>query len=390
MLHPHHRLRARLILILSLSLSLLNALAGCTQQPDQQPEIRIGVLPDMSTAGGPPTVNGARLAAQRINDAGGLDIGGQKHKVVLIIEDTQNRPAEAVDAARRLISQQNVVALVGPNISRNAIPVAGVAENARIPMISPGSSNPETTAGKAYVFRVAFIDPFQGRVMARFAIEELGAATAAVLYDVANVSTRSIAEVFQAVFEEEGGQVLAFESYTTGDEDFDGPLARIRAGQPDVLFLPNYTNDVIVQGQQARQMGIEAVILGSDGAASQRLINHPELEGAYLSDHGHLDMAEANDEMRAFVAAYRQAYDEDPVISMAPLTYDAFALLFEAIARGGKADPESIRQGLSNIAGYRGLTGTITYRGTEGDPPKSVVILQVKPGRTRFHKLANP
>ena len=379
---------ARLVLIVSVS--LLSGLAACNQQPNQQAEIRIGVLADMSTSGGPSTANAANLAAQRVNDAGGLDVGGRKHKVVLVIEDTQNTPEGAARAARRLINQQNVVAFVGPNISRNAIPVAGVAENAHIPMISPGSTHPETTAGKEYVYRVAFIDPFQGKVMARYAIEELDARKSAVLYDVANVSSRAIAEVFKEVFEEGGRQVVAFESYTTGDEDFSQQLDRIREGEADVLFLPNYTDDVIRQAQQARQKGIKAPILGSDGTTPERLIEYPALDGASFSYHWHLDMAETNDQARAFVEAYRQAYDQDPHRSMAALTYDAFGLLFEAITSEGQADPESIRKGLSNIAGYQGITGSITYRGTGGDPIKNAVILKIKHGRVTFDKLVNP
>ena len=230
------------ILTLTLILIILGLIA-CGPQPTQETEIRIGVIAPLSgdiANVGQSTVEAAELAVQKVNDAGGLDVGGRKQKVVLVIEDNQDKAEVAVSAAQKLINQENVVAIVGPQASRNAIPVSNVAENAHIPMVSPWSTNPETTAGKQYVFRVAFIDPFQGRVMARFAIEEFGAQKAGVLYDVASAYNKGIAEIFKQVFEEAGGQVVAFESYTTGEQDFSRQLENIRDSGAEVLFLPNY------------------------------------------------------------------------------------------------------------------------------------------------------
>jgi branched-chain amino acid transport system substrate-binding protein len=168
----------------ALTMLLVALLAACAPvaPPDQQTsEIRIGLLATLSGSSaetaGKSTVEGAQLAVKRANDAGGVSVGGSKQRVTLVVEDDQDRAEAAIDAARKLISQQSVSAIVGPQFSRNAIPVAGVAESARVPMISPASTRPETTAGKRYVFRAAFTDPFQGRVLARIARDELKAET---------------------------------------------------------------------------------------------------------------------------------------------------------------------------------------------------------------------
>jgi branched-chain amino acid transport system substrate-binding protein len=249
------------------------------------------------------------------------------------------------------------------------------------------STNPETTAGKQYVFRVGFVDDFQGRVMARFAREELGAQTTAVLYDVASAYNKGIAELFKQAFEEAGGQVVAFETYTTDNaEDFSQQLARIRESGAKVLFLPNYPQDVALQVQQANQMGVKAAIIGSDSWTPDSFADLPEFEGTFCSRHWHSDIA--NEQARSFIEAYRQVYDQDPN-NTAALTYDAFGLLFQAIQSQGQVDPESIRNGLYNLGPYPGVSGSIEYQDT-GDPVKSVVIVQIKDGDVVFYALVNP
>ncbi|MCP4656725.1 MAG: ABC transporter substrate-binding protein [bacterium] len=375
MLQHRNRLCSRLVLIGSVS--LISTLVACHRPAAERAEIRIGILVDSSDRVS--SVQAANLALAAVKDAGGLDVGGEKRQVVLIVEDTKRMPGEAMDAARRTI-QQNVVAVVGPNRSREAIPVANVAENARVPMISPESTHPQMTAGNDYAFRVSFTDPFQGRVMAGFAVEELHISTAAVLYDVANIYNRDIAAAFKEAMEAAGGQVVAFESYTTGDQDFRPQLQRVRDGKPEALFLPNSDADVAVQAKQARRLGIDAVILGSDAWSPGDITHHPELEGSFVSGPWNPDLADENAQIRTFIAAYRRAYDRDPT-NTAALTYDAFGLLFQAIRSAGQADPERIRQALAQIENYRGVTGTITYRGTGGDPQKHVVIIQIKQGK---------
>ena len=350
--------------------------------------IRVGVLADLETPGGPATVNAARMAVQAVNDSGGVKVDGRRHTVELFVEDTRNTPQGAVEATKKLINQAGVVVLVGPNISRNAIPVAEVAENLGIPMITPGSSNPRTTAGKRYVFRATFTDPVQGRVMAHFARADLSASTAALLYDEANPYSRDIAGVFGAVFEAEGGRVVAEERYTTGASDFRSSLARIAATGASVLFLPNGSREAGLQAVQARAAGVTAVLLGSDLWSPTLLAGVRALDGAYFSHGWHPDMAASNPRAKAFVEAYRARYASDP-FPLAALTYDAFGLLFEAIQVQGSAAPAAIREGMAVIHGYRGVTGLISFNGS-GDPAKSVVISRFKTGTVMIYKVVDP
>lgn len=332
-------------------------------------------------------MEGAELAVQHVNEAGGLDVGGRRLRVVLLIEDDQDSSAAAVDAARKLIAQQGVVALVGPQFSRNAIPVAEVAESARVPMVTPASTNPETTASKRYVFRAAFVDPFQAQVLARFAKEELEAQRVAVLYDVASAYNRGLAEQFKQAVEAAGGQVVAFESYTTdAKRDLTRQLERVRDSGPDLLFLPNYADEVPYQAEQARRLGITATLLGADTWGSLPSADRAKLDGSFYSGHwaGDIEGAQA----QAFISAYQRAYGQVPS-ETAALTYDAFGLLFQAIQRQGKADPEAIRAGLADTKSYTGVTGSMEYQGS-GDPVRSIVILRIAGDQARFYRLVNP
>ncbi len=362
-------------------------LLGCGRRDAPPEAIRIGVLVNLAGSEGQPTEESARLAVDSVNAAGGLEVDGRRRPVELLFEDTQAAPEGAMEGARRLI-QQNVVAIVGPNRSRDAIAAGGVAENARVPMISPASTHPETTAGKPYVFRVAFTDPLQGRALGRFAAEELGARTAAVLFDVASAYNRNLATVFQQSFETAGGKIVAFEHYTTGDEDFSQQLKRIRDRRPRVLLLPNYTEDVPLQARQARDLGIDATLLGVDSWNLIPVADLPQLEGGFFARYWHLDEAETNREAHRFVTAYRQAYGRAPS-HLAAVTYDAFGLLFRAIASAGD-DPDGIRRTLAEIEGYPGVTGTITYRDTDGDPLKRLFIAQIREGEVALFKAIEP
>lgn len=366
-------------------------LVACAPPPTVAPaEVRIGLITtlsgDLAESYGTPTVDAARLAIQPVNDGGGVDVGGRKQKVTFVIEDDQDRAEVAAAASQKLINQEKVVALIGPSLSRNAIPVADVAENARIPMISPDSTNPATTAGKKYAFRAAFIDPFQGRVIARFARDDLHAQKAAVLYDIASAFNKGIAEVFKQAFTEGGGDVVTFESYTTGEKAFGPQLARIRQSGASVLFLPNYDNDVPAQAQQARQVGISATLLGADSWSTIPSGDRVDLEGAFFS--GSWSSGLTSEQAQAFIRAFRQSYNSEPN-DVSALTYDTVGLLLEAIRSQNRAEPEAIRAGLAGIKDYKGVTGDIGYAGN-GDPVKSAVISQVKDGKFVLYKQVNP
>jgi branched-chain amino acid transport system substrate-binding protein len=367
---------------------VLAALAACSLRERPTNEIRIGLIAPLTgeiPGVGNSTIRAANLAVNQVNEAGGLEVNGRRYRLVLFVEDSENMPDTAVAVARKLINQDHVDCIIGPQVSRNAIPVATVAEGAQIPMISPYSTNPATTAGKEYVFRMAYIDSFQGEVMARFALEQLKVGTAAVLYDIANEYNRDIAEYFRQSFVAGGGQIVAFETYTTGETDFSQQLAAVRARQPQVLFLPNYSNEIPHQVEQARLAGVEAIFLGSDSWELEQLVDLPELNGAFVSAHYAADAA--NDAGKTFVDLFRQHYDEIPD-SVAALTYDAFGMLFQAIQRQEQHDPQSIRDSLQQIHQFYGVTGSMIY--AENDPKKSVVILQIVNRAAQFYQTIEP
>lgn len=374
---------------LCVSVILAGVLISCTFKGQGVYEIRIGVIASMSgelANYGQETRRAAELAIEEIKSHGGLVLDGQPHEVVLFFEDDQDNPEISVRAAVKLMSQDKIVALVGPHLSRNAIPVANVAEQVRVPMISPVSTNPETTRNKDYVFRVGFVDPFQGAVLARFARTELHAQHAAVLYDIASAYNRDLAEFFRAGFEQEGGKVVAFTSYTTGEQHFRKQLNLIRDSEADVLFLPNYKNEVQLQAQQARELGIAATLLGSDSWAVLEDSNLDVLNGSFFSAQFAEDVDQ--ERVRAFITLYRQRYGQMPN-DVTALTYDAFGLLFAAIQHQGKADSDSIQRGLRKVYNYPGLSGSISYE-QSGDPVKSVFIMQIQHGSISYYTTAQP
>ncbi len=368
-------------------LVLLAIVSGCSRRDDGPEAIRIGVLVNLTGSEGRPTREAAELAVSSLNAAGGLEVGGFQRPVELLFEDTRTAPGEAVAGARRLV-QQKVVAILGPGRSRDAIAVAGVAENARIPMISATSTHPDTTAGSSYAFRMSFTDTFQGAALGRFAFDKLGARSAAVLYDAASAYNRNLATVFRQVFEAGGGEIVAFEIYTSGQTDFKRQLERIRDADPQVLFLPNYDEEVPLQARQARELGIGATLLGGDSWTLIDSADLPHLDGAFFGRHWHVDVAERRPAARRFLEAYRLAYGREPP-GQAALTYDAIRLLLRVIHDTGD-DPDKIQQALAGLEGYEGVTGTITYRNTGGNPPRRLVIVQIREGKTVLYEEIAP
>ena len=364
-------------------------LGGCASK--EKNDIRIGVNAEIT--GSKPTVGdsckkAAELLAAQVNAAGGLKVGEKKYPITLFIEDNEDKPESAAAVAKKLISQDNVLAILGPNASGNAIPAARICEDAKVIMISPWSTNPKTTEHLKYVFRACFLDDFQGEVMAKFARDNMKAKTAAVLYDMASEYNKGIAEFFKKSFEKMGGQVVAFESYTKDDKDFSSQLTKIKAAGPDVLFLPNYYNEVPLQAQQARRLGITAPLIGSDSWGSSELLTlgGKDLEGAFFSSHYAPDIAtpKAQEFIKAFEARYGKKPDD-----VAALTYDSGRLLLAAITKAGSLDRQKVRDALANISEFEGVTGTMKFSGT-GDPVKSAVIIQIKDGKFKYSTSVSP
>jgi branched-chain amino acid transport system substrate-binding protein len=387
--------KSSLVLAVMLIASMLLAACGTGAQGDV---IKVGVVAELTgdiPAVGASCKNAAELAVKEVNDAGGLTIDGKTYKIELYVEDNAGKADQSASAASKLITQQNVVAIIGPNASRYAIPASEIAESSKVVLISPWSTNPKTTLKgdttdpKQYVFRAAFIDPFQGRVVAKFALDQLGAKKAAVLYDVASDYNKGIAEFFKQTYEANGGTVVAFETYTTGDKDFTAQLTKIKDAGPDVIFLPNYYSEVPLQIQQAHRLGITVPFLGSDSWGSAELIKlcGPECEGYYFSTHYAPDAA--TPVATKFIEAYKTTYGATPD-DVAALTYDSFGLLWEALKLAGKVDRESIRTGMTTITDYAGVTGNMAFVAGSGDPVKSAVILQIKGDKFVWFANANP
>jgi len=335
------------------------------------------------------------MAVKEINDAGGLDVGGKKYMIEFVLEDNAGKADQSASAAQKLITQDNVVAIIGPNASRYAIPASEVAESNKVVLISPWSTNPKLTldantgAPKKYVFRACFIDPFQGRVVAKFALDQLKTTKAAVLYDVASEYNKGIAEFFKQTYEENGGTVVAFETYTTGDKDFNAQMTKIKETGPEVIFLPNYYSEVPLQIQQAHGLGITVPFLGSDSWGSAELITlcGKDCEEYFFSTHYAAD--NATPVAKKFIDAYTAKYGNTPD-DVAALTYDAFGLLWQALQSAGKVDRQAVRDALAKIPMYEGVTGTMQFQEGSGDPIKSAVILQIKDGKFVWFANANP
>ena len=364
-------------------------LAGCKAPPAK--EIKIGLITsvtgDVKTYG-ESVKNSFEIAVDEANKAGG--VAGMK--IIPVVVDDKNDPTEASNAANLLIHQQKVRALVGSVTSKASIPVSDVAQSAKIPNISPTATNPKVTVAdgkrKDYVFRSCFIDPFQGRVLAKFARETLFKEKAGVLYDASNDYSKGIAEYFSDAFKLMGGRVVAYESYGKDDVDFSALLTKVRASGTDVLFLPDYYNKVGLIAKQAREKGIQATLVGPDGWDSPDLVKvaGDAIEGGYFSNHYSPD--DTRPEVVAWVKKYKEKFGQTPD-ALGTLAYDGTNLLLEAIRKANSDDPGKIREALASIKGFKGVTGE-SAMDANGNAVKSAVILQMVGGRQKFVKVVNP
>ena len=380
--------RRSALLFLLLAAAALAGACGTKELPG----LAIGVIAELTgdlPAVGASCKNAAEMAVGEINEAGGVKVAGKAYRLRLVVEDSKGNAAEAGEALKRLASEDKVFAIVGPNASMGAIPAAEVAEKTKIPMITPWSTNPLTTAGKKWVFRSCFTDAFEGHVLARFATGFLHAAKAAVLYDPDSQAPRSQAELFRKDFEEAGGKVVAFETYKTGDKDFAAPLGRIAAAAPDIIFLPSYYNEVPLQIKQARKSGIKVPFLGSDNWSSPELakLAGGDAEGATFCNHYAPEVRV--DAVARFVTPYKNKYGQTPD-DVAALTYDSFKLLAKALAGASGLDREAIREALSKIREFEGVTGKMTFKEGSGDPVKSAVMMRVEGGKPVFVTTIDP
>jgi len=354
-------------------------------------EVVVGVIAPLTgdiPKVGQSTVEAANMAVDEINAACGLTVDDESYEVMIAVEDNESKAESSVSVATRLIVEEEVIAIIGPQASKQAVPTGQVANDRETPMISPWSTNPDTTFDRPWVFRAAFLAPFQGPVLANFVAAEFGATSAAVLYDVASDYPKGLAENFRDAAEATGIEIVGFESFTLGDTDFSSQLTSIIAQEPDVLFTPQYYNEVPLIVQQARELGFEGPIVGSDSWGTPDLIDlcGEACEGLFFSTHYAPDIA--TEVGQTFISAYEEEYGAKPD-DVAALTYDAFQLLFTAITNANSLDKEDVREALAGVELFEGVTGVMSFD-EQGDPIKCAVIIEIKDGAFTYYDSACP
>ncbi len=359
-------------------------LTACSKK--QEPGIPVGQFASLTGAQaswGKSGKQGEELALEEINQSGG--VLGQPLRV--ITKDNQSKPGETSTAVRELITRDKVVALLGEMASGRSLEAAPIAQRSGIPMISPGATNEKVTETGDHIFRVCFIDPFQGTVCAKFA-HKLGATKAALLVDVSKDYSMGLAKSFKKEFEAEGGTITGQQSYSGGDKDFSAQLTAIKADNPQMIFLPAYYTEAPLIIRQARQLGITAPFIGGDGWDSPELVQvgGDAVEGCYFSNH--FSNQSTDPQVVAFVQNYRKKYGEDPD-AMAALSYDSVYLLADAMKRAGTTDPSKVTAALAATKDFSGVTGKINFD-EHRNPIKPAVILQVKGGKFNYVESVAP
>lgn len=356
-------------------------------------EIVIGEYGSMSgenAAFGKSTHNGIMLAIEEINQTGGIN-GKQ---VRIVTEDDQSKTEQVPTVVKKLINQNKVIAVLGEVASSRSIAGSAVCEEAKIPMVSPSSTNPAVTVDKRtgkvkpFTFRVCFIDPFQGTVMARFAKNELKVGKVAILRDSKQDYSVGLAQYFTEEFERLGGEIVRDEAYSGGDNDFRAQLTSIKNANSEAVFVPGYYNDVGNIAKQARSVGIKVPLLGGDGwdDASVLKLGGDAVEGAYFSTH--FSAEDKNPVIQKFVQACKTRYNRTPS-GLEAMGYDGAKILCDAIKRAGSTDAEAIRKALEETKDYEGVTGKITIN-QEHNAIKPAVVLQIKGGEFKYVTTIKP
>ncbi|MDX9787980.1 MAG: ABC transporter substrate-binding protein [Desulfobacterales bacterium] len=358
---------------------------GCGKQQEQT--IRVGF--NIELTGDIPKVGEAskyagELLKDEINALGGLQVGDKKYKLEFIYGDNEAKPESAVNTALKLITQDNVLAVIGPNSSKQAIPAGGTCNDNQTPMVSPWSTNPDTTKDRPWVFRAGFLDPFQGPVAANFAIKQFHAKTSAVLFDMTNDYSKGLAEIFKSVWIEKNGEgsVVAFESHSDKDQDFSAQLTTIIAAKPDFIFIPDNYNQVALIVRQALDLGWSGPIMGSDawGSAELMTLCGDHCKGLFFSTHYAAEGAMGK--TKEFIDKYHAKFGYVPD-DVAALTWDSLGIVLKGIQEAGTltgdlaADRKAVRNAMATISDYDGITGKMKFDGTIGDPIKCAVVVRI-------------
>lgn len=375
-------------LIAALATTLI---AGCSGSGDGSAgdTIRIGEFASLTgneATFGQSSHKGTVLAIEEINAAGGV-LGKQ---IELIAEDNRSTAGESATIVKKLITRDRVVAILGEVASSRSLEAATVVQAAGIPMISPSSTNPKVTETGDYIFRVCFIDPFQGGLLADFARNNLKTQKAAILSDVAADYSVGLAKFFREAYVADGGQIVSEQRYTSRDKDFKSQLTAIKATNPDVIMVPGYYNEVGLIVAQARELGITVPLIGGDGWEAPELLEIAgggALEGTYYSTH--FSPESADPLVQAFVAAYKARYNGETPDAMAALGYDSARVLANAITVAGTTDAAPLRAALAATNNFPGATGVTTLDASR-NATKPAVIITVRDGRFQYVETIAP
>jgi len=377
---------------LALSFICVLAFSSCrtnNQQNAQQPaDLLVGVygsLTGTTATFGISTRNGIAMAVDEVNQAGG--IFGKKIRV--IVEDDQGKPEEAQTVVTKLINKDRVIAVLGEVASSRSLAAAPVCQQNRIPMITPSSTNPRVTQVGDYIFRVCFIDPFQGLVMAKFASNSLKIKNVAVLRDIKNDYSVGLADVFVENFTKLGGAIVSDESYSEGDTDFSAQLTSIKSKNPQAIYVPGYYTEVGLIARQARKLGITVPLIGGDGWDSPKLweIGGEALNDCFYSNHYSVD--DPSPAIQKFVAGYKTRNNDQVPDAIAALAYDAARVLFDAWRRAGSTEGSKVRDALAQTKEFPGVTGKITLDANR-NAVKPAVVLRVKNGKLEYVETITP
>jgi branched-chain amino acid transport system substrate-binding protein len=328
---------------------------------------------------------GTLMAIEEINAAGGV-LG---RKIELLTEDTQSKAGEPATVVNKLIARDNVVAVLGEVASSRSLEAAPICQQNHIPMISPSSTNPDVTKTGDYIFRVCFIDPFQGTVMANFATKTLKAKRVAVLTDVKSDYSKGLAKFFKERFLANGGEIVSELDFNTGDKDFKAQLTAIKGSNPDAVFVPGYYTECALISVQAKQLGLNVPLLGGDGWESEKLfeIGGSAVDGNYLSTH--YSPAVGTELSKKFVENYKKRWNGKTPDALAACGYDSALVLADAIKRAGTTDGPKLRDAIAATKDFPAVTGKITINENR-DATKSAVILQIKDGKYQYLETVEP
>lgn len=377
----------------ALCLAVVALTSACSRDESVILVGEVGSMTGPEATFGQSTHKGILLAVDEVNAKGGIK--GKKVRVKSL--DDQGKSEEAVTAVKALVSRDKVVAILGEVASSISLAMAPQAQTLKVPMVSPSSTNTKVTEQGDYIFRVCFIDPFQGKVMAKFAKEGkdaqppgLGATKVAILRDVASDYSQGLADAFKATFTQAGGEIVADESYRKGDVDFRAQLTTLKGKEPQAIFVPGYYNDVGLIARQAKELGIEAPLLGGDGWDSPKLyeVGGKALVGSYFSNHYSVD--DTSPRVKAFVDAFKKKNNGEAPDGLAAQGYDAMAVLADAMNRATDLSGPAIRDALAQTKNFDGVTGTISIDANRNAMKPAVVLKVGETGKYDFVTRVEP